>query len=70
MIFTAFWLDGTKSTLEGNDITHAFNNAGIGAGAIPALDFHMEGDSEDYIFDKETHRWTWTEEKKKELGIA
>lgn len=69
MKFTLFWLDGTKITVEGQNIETAMNNAGYGAGSLRALDFHIQGDSDEYVFDKKSHRWAWTEEKKNSLGI-
>ena len=40
--FRLHWLDGKKELVEGPDIATAMNNAGIGAGALPALDYWEE----------------------------
>lgn len=41
--FLLFWLgDDTVQVVNGRNISSAMNNAGIGAGALPALDFHSE----------------------------
>ena len=39
--FRLFWRDGRTEDVEGTDITDALNSAGIGQGALPALD-HWE----------------------------
>ncbi len=38
MKFELCWLDGNKEIVEGEDIAAACNKAGIGQGAIIALD--------------------------------
>ena len=50
--FTFFWLNGTRDVLEGQDAADAMNKAGYGAGAVPALDFHTEGDNNSYSWFK------------------
>lgn len=41
--FLLFWRSDVKAQLvEGSNIADACNNAGIGAGALPALDWHAE----------------------------
>jgi len=42
--FTLFWLTGDSQIVTGTDIADAMNNAGIGNGALRALDFHAKGD--------------------------
>lgn len=65
--FTIYWLDGKKQILEGKNIADAFNQAGYGNGALRAVDFYYEGECNDYAWNKESHKWEWTEEKKKAL---
>jgi len=36
------WLTGKTETVEGTSIADAFNRAGYGAGALPALDWYEE----------------------------
>ena len=36
------WLNGITEIIEGYDIVDAFNRAGIGRGALPALDYFEE----------------------------
>ena len=36
------WLDGHTEIIEGYDVVDAFNRAGIGRGALPALDYYEE----------------------------
>ena len=45
--FTIHWLDGHTSSVEGVDITDACNKAGIGAGAIPAMDYYVKDDTKE-----------------------
>ena len=56
--FTLFWLTGKSEVVDGIDIANAMNNAGIGNGALRALDFHAKGDiREKYIWVKEKRSW-------------
>lgn len=56
--YTLFWLGGDTQIVNGPDPASAMNNAGIGAGALPALDFYAEGDSRDsYVWSKEERTW-------------
>lgn len=56
--FTLFWLTGNSEIVEGIDIANAMNNAGIGNGALRALDFHAKVDIiEKYIWVKEKRSW-------------
>lgn len=48
--FTLYWLGGGRQLVQGNDIAHAMNRAGIGNGALPALDFWASGDDKDYVW--------------------
>jgi len=40
--FILHWLDGSTTTVKGNDIADAFAKAGFGAGAVHALDWYEE----------------------------
>lgn len=40
--FRLYWLDGTTEIIKGRDAVDAFNSAGIGAGALRALDYYEE----------------------------
>lgn len=43
--FILHWLGGRTETVEGTDIADACRRAGIGAGALAALDYYGEGDT-------------------------
>lgn len=59
--FTLFWLTGDAQLIYGPNISTAMNNAGIGAGALSALDFYAAGDITDqYDWNSETRRWDKT----------
>lgn len=53
--YTLYWLGGDKQKVSGINIASAMNNAGIGAGALSALDFYSSDD--DYVWDDEKG-WT------------
>ena len=40
--YKLYWLDGRTEIIEGYDAVDAFNRAGIGRGALPALDYYEE----------------------------
>ncbi len=40
--FRIHWLDNTTQDVEGVDIVDACNRAGIGAGAVKAIDYYEE----------------------------
>ena len=40
--YKLYWLDGHTEVIEGYDAVDAFNRAGIGRGALPALDYYEE----------------------------
>jgi len=44
--FKLHWLHGKTETVEGYDIADACRRAGIGNGALPALDYHEEVSAE------------------------
>lgn len=56
--YTLFWLTGDTQIVKGDKPHEAMNNAGIGAGALRALGFYMEGDQRDnWEWDKENRNW-------------
>jgi hypothetical protein len=56
--YTIFWLTGETQQIKGYDAASAFNNAGIGQGALRAVDFYLEGiEIKDYVWSKENHTW-------------
>lgn len=63
--YTIFWLTGDTQIIKGDKPHEAMNNAGIGAGALRAMDFYTEGDQRD--------KWEWDAEKRtwlKKVGVA
>ena len=38
--YKLYWLDGRTEIIEGNDTVDSFNRAGIGHGALRALDYY------------------------------
>lgn len=59
--YTLFWLTGESQLISGITPTDAFNNNGIGNGALRALDFWSEGDKRNsYEWDKSTRSWKST----------
>jgi hypothetical protein len=55
--FILYWLDGKKEVVEGNDIASAFSSAGLGGGAINALDFYENGDTPTYNWNAKRKEW-------------
>lgn len=56
--FTLFWLTGKAEIVKGKTIEDACNKAGIGNGAIRALDFYSSGDKrKDYNWDSQKRSW-------------
>lgn len=56
--FTLFWLTGETQIVKGLDISNAMNNAGIGNGALRALDFYSSGDKRnEYVWNKSNRGW-------------
>lgn len=56
--YTLFWGTGERQVIcGGRDIAEALNNAGIGRGALRALDFYIEGDCHDYEWNTATRKW-------------
>jgi hypothetical protein len=65
--FTLFWIDGKKEIIRGDSITSAFTSAGYGRGAMIALDFYAEGESDDYRYNTMELRWKLKDEIKRNL---
>lgn len=40
--YKLYWLDGKTEMIEGYNVVDAFNRAGIGRGALSALDYYEE----------------------------
>lgn len=56
--WTLYWLTGDQQVVEGEQIHAAMNNAGIGAGALRALDFYKEGaEDHGYRWSSAGRRW-------------
>lgn len=55
--YTLFWRTGQRQLVQGTDPVDAMNNAGIGGGALPALDFWSQGDDQEWIWNKENKNW-------------
>lgn len=51
--WTLYWMTGDRQVVEGPDISTAMNCAGIGAGALAALDFYAKGDGD--------HGYRWSD---------
>jgi len=48
--FTLYWLDGKREVVSGKDIKEAYTKAGLGGGALGALDFYAVGDDHSYEY--------------------
>lgn len=59
--WTFYWLTGQREVLAGKTAADALNRAGVGRGALAALDFHAEGDQDDYVWDPAARAWNKTE---------
>lgn len=56
--FTLFWLTGKYQIVKGANIASAMNDAGIGNGALRALDFYSRGDvGNKWEWDKKLRTW-------------
>jgi len=56
--YTLYWLGGESQIVEGETIQDACSKAGIGGGAIHALDFYDNGDTRDkWQFSKNDRKW-------------
>lgn len=49
--YTFYWLSGEREVLEGTSIANAFYEAGYDSGALRALDFVLNGDVDDYVWE-------------------
>lgn len=47
--YTLYWLHGKRQVIKGSTFAAAFTAAGYGMGAMPALDFYMSGDDNQYM---------------------
>lgn len=56
--YVLYWLTGDAQEVYGPNINAAMNNAGIGAGALSALDFYDQGpDTGKYTWNAEAREW-------------
>lgn len=62
--YTIFWLDGKKEIVRGYSIAEAFTHAGYGNGALIAVDFYDEGESDNYRYDQMELRWKLKDDAK------
>lgn len=56
--WTVYWIDGSKQHIVGDTISDAFRAAGIGQGALPAMDFYTPGLNFEYGWDSVMKSWT------------
>lgn len=54
--WVVYWLNGEKQIVEGPDVATAMNSAGIGAGALAALDFYAKEDQK-YRWSNDGRHW-------------
>lgn len=55
--YTLYWLTGDRQVVTGPDPAIAMTMAGIGGGALGALDFYASGDDHSYEWDKVKRKW-------------
>ena len=55
--FTVYWKDGNKQYIRGETAQGAFQVAGIGRGALRAVDFYNEGLCQGYCWSTLEHHW-------------
>jgi len=56
--YTLFWMTGEVQIITGDTPSEAMNNAGIGQGALRALDFYSSGDKQnEYTWNREDRKW-------------
>ena len=55
--YTLYWRDGKREIVCGSTPVDAMNRAGYGNGALPALDFFSEGQSDYYTWNAATRQW-------------
>ena len=56
-VFTIYWRDNKREVVCGTSVEDAFHKAGIGNGALPAVDFYAHGDNHEYEWNTETRNW-------------
>ena len=61
--WSLYWLTGERQVVEGPDVVTAMNCAGIGAGALAALDFYKKG-AEDHGYRWSADDRSWGKEEK------
>lgn len=55
--FTIYWRDGKRSVIYGPTIEEAFTNAGYGGGAVAAIDWYDNGDTDTHVWVKSEKTW-------------
>jgi len=55
--FTLYWLNGQREVVHGSGAANAMTNAGYSSGALRALDFYKDGDSDAYVWNEVTRKW-------------
>ena len=55
--YTLYWIDGQRETVTGESVAQAMTLAGYGGGALRALDFFVDGDDYDYVWNTEKRDW-------------
>lgn len=67
MKYTFYWLTGEREVLEGSSPEAALTQAGFGQGAMKALDFWVNGDNNNYVWNPKTRYWNITPEVRKRI---
>lgn len=57
MDFTLYWLDGKREVVKGETIYDALTKSGYGSGALNALDFFTQNDTDNYFWDNVKKTW-------------
>ena len=55
--FTLYWRAVQREVITGRTRAAAFTQAGYGAGAMAALDFHADGDNHEYEWNSKSREW-------------
>lgn len=55
--FTIYWRDGKRTVIYGPTIEEAFTNAGYGGGAVAAIDWYDNGDTDTHVWVKSEKAW-------------
>jgi hypothetical protein len=61
--WTFYWLTGQREVLVGANAADALNRAGYSAGALRALDFYSDGESDSYTWNAAERRWDREQER-------